>query len=117
MLVGVYFAVDKPGTSNIVPLKSSTPKIHEAGSLCGIWETKQPPVWSPAKKGKSMKAIKSFTAIVAALAFLASVSVAAEKSCCEKAKEAGKECAHKCCKDAAKDGKTCEKCNPKKEAK
>jgi hypothetical protein len=72
---------------------------------------------SPANKGKSMKAIKSLTTIVAALAFFASVTLAADKSCCEKAKEAGKECAHKCCKDAAKDGKVCEKCNPKKESK
>jgi len=84
-----------------------------------LWrtETKTAAGLVTGKKGKSMKAIKSLTAIVAALAFLVSVSVAAEKSCCEKAKEAGKECAHKCCKDAAKDGKVCEKCNPKKEAK
>ena len=62
-----------------------------------------------------MKAIKSFTALVAALAFLASVSFAADQTCCEKAKAAGKECTHKCCQKAAKEGKTCEKCNPKKE--
>ena len=60
-----------------------------------------------------MKAIKSFTAIVAALAFLATVSFAAEQSCCEKAKAEGKECTHKCCQKAAKEGKVCEKCNKK----
>ena len=65
-----------------------------------------------------MKSLKTLTALVCAAAFLGMVSIAqAEKSCCEKAKEAGKECAHKCCKEAAKDGKTCEKCNPKKEEK
>ena len=63
-----------------------------------------------------MKAIKSLTAIVAALAFLVNVAVAGE-SCCDKAKAAGKECTHKCCEKAKAEGKTCEKCNPKKEAK
>ena len=48
-----------------------------------------------------MKAIKSLVAITCALAVLAAVSVRAE-SCCDKAKAAGK---------------TCEKCNPKKEEK
>jgi hypothetical protein len=43
-----------------------------------------------------------------------STSFAAEKTCCEKAKEAGKECAHKCCVEAKKEGKICEKCNPPK---
>jgi hypothetical protein len=64
-----------------------------------------------------MKAIKSFVAVACASAFLASVSVAQAESCCDKAKAAGKECAHACCKKAAKDGKVCEKCNPKKEEK
>jgi hypothetical protein len=59
--------------------------------------------------------MKSFIAIVAALAFVCSVSFAGDKSCCEKAKEAGKTCTHKCCEKAAKEGKTCEKCNPKKD--
>ncbi len=58
--------------------------------------------------------MKSFIAIVAALAFICSVSFAGE-SCCDKAKAAGKTCTHKCCEKAAKDGKTCEKCNPKKD--
>jgi hypothetical protein len=66
-----------------------------------------------------MKAIKSLVAVVAVMAFVTSVSFAADKKgCCETAKEAGKACTHKCCEKAAKDGKTCEKCNPpKKEAK
>ena len=53
--------------------------------------------------------------MVCAVAFLVSMSVARAETCCEKAKAAGKECAHKCCVKAAKEGKTCEKCNPKKE--
>ena len=52
-----------------------------------------------------------------AMAIFASMSIARAETCCEKAKAAGKECAHKCCIKAAKDGKTCEKCNPKKESK
>jgi len=65
-----------------------------------------------------MKSIKSFVAIACALAFIGSVTIARAESCCEKAKAAGKECAHACCKEAAKAGKTCEKCNaPKKEEK
>lgn len=63
-----------------------------------------------------MKAIKSLIAVVCVLAVLGAVTVRAE-SCCDKAKAAGKECAHPCCKEAAKAGKTCEKCNPKKEEK
>ena len=63
-----------------------------------------------------MKAIKSFTAILAAVAVLAATSVFAADSCCDKAKAAGKTCDHPCCVKAAKDGKVCEKCNkPKKE--
>jgi hypothetical protein len=64
-----------------------------------------------------MKAIKSLVVIACALAFLGSVSFAADQSCCEKAKAAGKECTHACCVKAAKDGKVCEKCNPKKDKK
>jgi hypothetical protein len=48
-----------------------------------------------------MKAIKSLVAVFCALAVMSAVSLQAE-SCCDKAKAAGK---------------TCEKCNPKKEAK
>ena len=63
--------------------------------------------------------MKSFTAMLCAVAFLASMTLtAADKpTCCEKAKAEGKECTHACCVKAAKDGKVCEKCNPKKEEK
>jgi hypothetical protein len=64
-----------------------------------------------------MKSVKTFTAMVCALALLASLSIARAETCCEKAKAAGKDCEHKCCVKAAKDGKTCEKCNPKTEEK
>jgi len=62
-----------------------------------------------------MKAIKTLTTMVCALAVLGMTSIAQAESCCDKAKAAGKTCEHACCKKAAKDGKTCEKCNPKKE--
>jgi hypothetical protein len=62
-----------------------------------------------------MKITKILTAIACAFAVTTAVSFAAEKTCCEKAKEAGKECSHKCCVEAKKEGKVCEKCNPKKE--
>ena len=67
-----------------------------------------------------MKLIKLFTITACAFALVAG-SVLAEgkaekKTCCEKAKAAGKECTHPCCVEAAKAGKVCEKCNPKKDA-
>ena len=37
-----------------------------------------------------------------------------KKNCCEKAKDAGKDCAHECCVKAKADSKVCEKCNPKR---
>lgn len=64
------------------------------------------------KKGTNMKSI---TSIICALAFLGTIATASAESCCDKAKAAGKDCAHKCCVAAKKDGKTCEKCNPKKD--
>jgi len=64
-----------------------------------------------------MKAIKSLIAIACAVAFIGSVGFAADQSCCEKAKAAGKTCTHACCVKASKEGKVCEKCNPKKEDK
>ena len=64
-----------------------------------------------------MKLIKLMVVTVFAAALLVGPAFAAEKTCCEKAKEAGKTCDHKCCVEAAKAGKTCEKCNPKKEEK
>jgi hypothetical protein len=63
-----------------------------------------------------MKSIKSLIAVACVLAVLGAVTARAE-SCCDKAKAKGEACAHPCCKDAAKAGKTCEKCNPKKEEK
>lgn len=64
-----------------------------------------------------MKLIKIVVAALFASALLVGSSFAADQTCCEKAKAAGKDCAHKCCVDAKKAGKTCEKCNPKKEEK
>ena len=61
-----------------------------------------------------MKFIKSLVVLAFVSALCAGAAFAAEKSCCEKAKEKGKDCEHKCCVAAKKDGKTCEKCNPKK---
>lgn len=61
-----------------------------------------------------MKSIKSLTAVVCALVLLGGMSIARAESCCDKAKAAGKDCAHKCCVKAKKDGKVCETCNPKK---
>ena len=63
-----------------------------------------------------MKAIKSLVAVVALIAF-ASASFAAAESCCDKAKAAGKDCAHKCCVEAKGKGEICKKCNPDKEEK
>ena len=65
-----------------------------------------------------MKLIKMLTVGLFTLALIAGpAAFAGEKSCCEKAKEAGKECTHKCCVEATKAGKACEKCNPKKDEK
>ncbi len=59
----------------------------------------------------------NITKLLAASAFASSLilSPALAETCCEKAKAAGKECAHKCCVAAVKDGKVCEKCNPPKD--
>ena len=62
-----------------------------------------------------MKLIKVISAIGCAIPLLASPALGGEKTCCEKAAAAGKECTHKCCVAAHKDGKSCEKCNPNKE--
>jgi hypothetical protein len=61
-----------------------------------------------------MNITKLLTACACALAILGAPAFAAEKTCCEKAKEAGKECSHKCCVEATKEGKVCKKCNPDK---
>lgn len=59
-----------------------------------------------------MNITKLLTAAAFAFAILGTPAFA--ETCCEKAKAAGKECAHKCCVEATKAGKVCEKCNPKK---
>lgn len=59
-----------------------------------------------------MNITKFITAAAFAFAILATPALA--ETCCEKAKAAGKECAHKCCVEATKAGKVCEKCNPPK---
>ncbi len=75
-----------------------------------------------------MKLIKSLLVAAFALALVAGTVMAeegkkegkkegAKKSCCEKAKAAGKDCTHKCCVEAKKEGKKCEHCNPKAEDK
>jgi hypothetical protein len=66
-----------------------------------------------------MKLIKSLAALTIMLALAAGPAFGGEKekekTCCEKAKAAGKECSHPCCVAAHKDGKSCEKCNKNKE--
>ena len=65
-----------------------------------------------------MKLMRILVAALFASALIAGTSFADEKkSCCEKAKADGKDCAHPCCVTAKKDGKSCEKCNPKKDQK
>jgi hypothetical protein len=64
-----------------------------------------------------MKLIKLLTVATFALALWAGPALADDKTCCEKAKDAGKECAHKCCVEAKKDGKACDKCSGKKDEK
>lgn len=64
-----------------------------------------------------MKSMKSLTAVLCALVLLGGMSIASAETCCDKAKAAGKDCAHKCCVTAKKDGKVCETCNPKKKDK
>ena len=62
-----------------------------------------------------MKLFKTLIVAVCACALLTGTALAAEKTCCEKAKAAGKDCSHPCCVAAHKDGKSCEKCNPDKQ--
>lgn len=64
-----------------------------------------------------MKLIKLFAVAAFTMALLAGPAFANDKTCCEKAKDAGKECSHKCCVEAKKEGKTCEKCGKKEEKK
>ena len=52
--------------------------------------------------------------VFALVASTSTYAAEGKKTCCEKAKEAGKACEHPCCVKAVADGKVCEKCNPKK---
>ena len=61
--------------------------------------------------------LKTLVVTLCASILMLGMAMAGEKSCCEKAKEAGKTCTHPCCVEAAKAGKTCEKCNKKEEKK
>jgi hypothetical protein len=54
-----------------------------------------------------------FITLIACAFALTVGSASLQASCCDDAKKAGKECAHKCCVEAAKNKKVCEKCNPK----
>ena len=56
-----------------------------------------------------------FITLIACAFALTVGSASLQASCCDDAKKAGKECAHKCCVEATKAKKVCEKCNPKKE--
>jgi len=66
-----------------------------------------------------MKLIKVLSIIACTVSLLVGSAIAGDKdkdkTCCEKASAAGKECTHKCCVAAHKDGKSCEKCNPDKQ--
>ena len=51
--------------------------------------------------------------ILAGIFALVTINANAE-TCCDKAKAAGKDCAHPCCVKAKADGQVCKKCNPDK---
>jgi hypothetical protein len=63
-----------------------------------------------------MKSIRLLTMAACAFA-LAFGTLNVQAGCCDDAKKAGKECAHKCCVEATKNKKVCEKCNPKTDKK
>ena len=65
-------------------------------------------------QNKKLNSMKFITLIACAFA-LAVGTANLQAGCCDDAKKAGKECAHKCCVEATKAKKVCEKCNPKKE--
>ncbi len=56
-----------------------------------------------------MNILKLISAASFAFAVLSSPVVA--ESCCDKAKAAGKDCAHPCCVEAKSKGEVCKKCN------
>jgi len=62
-----------------------------------------------------MKMLKTLIAVVFVSALVAATALAAEKTCCEKARADGKNCTMPCCVAAHKDGKSCEKCNSNQE--
>jgi hypothetical protein len=61
--------------------------------------------------------LKTLILTLCTTVLLAGVALAGDKSCCDKAKDAGKECTHKCCVDAKKAGKTCDSCCKKSDKK
>ncbi len=94
---------------SLVTLKERRPKL---GAFQGVPKTNN--------QRLDMKFIKLITVTAFTMALLTGPAFAVEKTdktCCETAKEAGKECTHKCCVAAKKENKTCEKCNPKKDEK
>jgi hypothetical protein len=72
-------------------------------------------VTKSAMKTKAMKPIRILAALTLVIALLAGPTLAVAETCCEKAAAQGKDCTRKCCIAAHKEGKSCEKCNPKKE--
>ena len=62
-----------------------------------------------------MKRTLMIVAMAAGLMGLAAVGAEKVKTCCEKAIDQKKECAHKCCIKAHKENKSCTQCNPNKE--
>ena len=64
-----------------------------------------------------MKKTLVMAVMVAAMVSLVAVGAEKQKTCCEKAIDQKKECAHKCCIKAHKEGKSCTQCNPNKEDK
>ncbi len=57
----------------------------------------------------AMNILKTISAISFAFAVLSAPLMA--ESCCDKAKAAGKDCAHPCCVEAKGKGAVCKKCN------
>jgi hypothetical protein len=62
-----------------------------------------------------MRILKISGALTCVAALLVGSVMAGEKTCCQKAHDQGRDCAHKCCIAAHKEAKSCQKCNPNKE--
>jgi hypothetical protein len=90
------------------------PLTHNSSPACHLAVRTQ--AWEKTPVINAMK-LKTLVLTLCASVLLAGVALAADKTCCEKAKEAGKACTHPCCVEATKAGKTCEKCNKKEEKK